>query len=228
MRFFYWDNYSMFHANVELFYRDQHEYTSINALSKNKKVLFCSLIRHIEQTTFQYMRDLLRWQKKLDDYGVTLYLLTSQPIQVANITANQTDIAMSEFSNAKIILDRNHEFYGELKTYAEKKQTPRHLGRFWLFHALIENSKMLHLQAQPTENQKEHALKNIKTEQFNDIIKHKKQTTFNRIRHLDEDLIYKQNCLMEFGDEMDKTIITIFYYQDLWPNKNVIKYLDAQ
>ena len=54
---------------------------------------------------------------------------------------------------------------------------------------------MLHLQAQPTENQKEHALKNIKTEQFNDIIKHKKQTTFNRIRHLDEDLIYKQNCL---------------------------------
>ena len=82
----------MFHANVELFYRDQHEYTSINALSKNKKVLFCSLIRHIEQTTFQYMRDLLRWQKKLDDYGVTLYLLTSQPIQVANITGNEVTI----------------------------------------------------------------------------------------------------------------------------------------
>jgi hypothetical protein len=215
----------MFNASVELFYKDTHILTSIDELSKNKRVLFCSLIRHIEQSTFQYIRDMVRWQKTLDTYDVTLYFLTSQPIQVANITANQQGIP--ELADARVILDRNHEFYNQLKVHTSKKQTARHLGRTWLFHALIENGEMLHLQAQPTENQKEHALKNIKPHQFKDIIKYKKQKTFNEIRHLDNNLIYNQSCLMEFGDQ-DLTILNIFYYQGLWPNTNLIEYFDSQ
>ena len=215
----------MFDANVELFYNNTHTFTSIDKLSKNKRVLFCSLVRHMEQSTFEYIRDMIRWQKTLDAYDVTLYFLTSQPIQVANITANQQGIP--ELVDAKIILDRNHIFYNQLKIHTAKKQTARHLARTWLFHALVKNGKILHLQAQPTENQKEYALNNIKPHQFNDIIKYKKQKTFNEIRQLDNNLIYNQPCLFEFGDQ-DLTIVNIFYYQGLWPNTNLIEYLDSQ
>jgi len=215
----------MFDATVELFCKDTHIHTTIDKLSKNKRVLFCSLIRHMEHSTFEYIRDMIRWQKTLDAYDITLYFLTSQPIQVANISANQQGIP--ELARAKIILDRNHAFYNQLKVFTSKKQTARHLGRTWLFHALIEDGEMLHLQAQPTENQKEYALKNIKPHQFNDIIKYKKQKTFNEIRNLDNDLLYKQSVLFEFGDQ-DLTIVNIFFYQGLWPNTNLIEYLDSQ
>jgi hypothetical protein len=214
----------MFKANVEYFHKEQHVNTSIDSLTKGQKAIFCSLIRHSEMTTFEYMRDLLRWQKELDKHGVVLYLLTTQPIQVANIQANT---GLEELKEAKIILDRNHKFYTELKKYANKSQEARWLGRYWLFHALIEDGNMLHLQAQPTEDRKNWALKHIKPSQFQDLIKYKKKPTLDRFLKLPEDLIYEQQCLFEFDDEHDKTIYQIMYYQNLWPNTNVIKYLES-
>lgn len=210
----------MFNEELEIYHNGKKSISTISNLTKNQKVLFCSLVKPFELASIHYARYLLELERNLGD--TILYIVSPKPIARATI---EGCLYPEELENFKFLLDRNLVIHKWLSSVYDKQKPMHWLRRYWLYTTLVENNEILFFNEQPTENQKEHIVKNMSKGHIKDIVNNKKIETFKAIMQLPEDLIFGQESVDQFDRDYDHSVIKSVYYHNLWPNLSLDKYL---
>lgn len=192
----------------------------IQELSADQQILLCSVVRAKEPSTLYYLKFYIN---KLAEQmpNTKVIVVTPSAFEAATIEAN---LSPSDRRNFDIVVDKQLEVYKWLG--ANKDKEPYWLGRRWLFHALIKDSKVLCFEEQPTENRKQSAKESVTKEQMQHIFRYKKQPVLKSIFEMPENLIYDLSTVHEFGKDQDLVLYKIVYYHNLWPNKKLLTYLE--
>ena len=214
----------MFNHTVELHHKGAVTNTTIQELSSNQTILICSLVKPVEYFTFEYIKYLYDLSASLDNYGIKLFLYSTQPMQIAYLDANKNTIPA--FEELPCLLDRSFNTLNEFKEKYNKEQPIHSLSRMWIFQAIVSNGAVEFFVEQPTEHQLEHAKRSITSEQFNELIKFNKSKTLKDLLALPESLLYGQNFLYEFSPDYDMLVYKILFFHDVWPSKKLLTYLE--
>ena len=201
----------MFDCKVLIYSDKQVKKIQLQNLISERRVLICSVTKHISSlhhNYFAYLNQIRKYyQNEIDD----VILLNSNNGIYSQIRLERFDI------NLLYVSDSDTEFVSWLKTKQNKTQSVSYLAKFWDYQVLLNNGEIECFYEQPTENRIDKLI-NSKLVDAEFLKK------FEQLAQFDERLIFDR-CSLRYGDEQTDQFGGKLFYYNLWPNVKLEDYL---
>ena len=180
-------------------------------LFRDKRILVCSSLRHIDSLEYRYVNTYLKPQRDLyKKYGIDdVYIVYSigGSFALATYEVNCPGI--------KCLYDADLSFVTYLSQLLNKTQSINTLASYWTYQVLLNNGELEQFYEQPTENH----FDNLITAGYSELVKNNAYLTKEN-----EHLIFNRPSL-NFGREQTYEVGGKLFYYNVWPNTKLDSYL---